>query len=99
MKKRRSVTVPPGLVKLYEKVPKSRSGAICQGITNATREPELLAHAFRLRLHKEPEEATLRIVFTIEPSLERKLEEMARWTDLPIEQVVRLSMEAFIYKL
>ena len=99
MKKRRLVTVPPGFVKLYEKVPTSRSAAICQGITNATREPELLAHAFRLRLHKEPEEATLRIAFTIEPSLEKKLEEMARWTDLPIEQVVRLSMEAFIYKL
>ena len=99
MKRRREVTVPPSFVKLYEKLPTSRSAAICQGIANATREPDLLAHAFRLRLHKEPEEATLRIAFTIEPSLEKKLEEMAHWTDLPIEQVVRLSMEAFIYKL
>ena len=91
--------MPTSLVKAFEKVPMTRSAAISQAIINADRNPDLLAHAFRLRLSQPFEENDARITYTRDIRIEAIVKRLAEMTKLSSEQVVRLCMEAYIHRL
>lgn len=102
MKRKCSIKCSRTLLDKFQDLPISRSAAICQAIHNAGNEPELLAQALRLRLNSRPAEAkendTL-ITYTRDAKLDRALQTLTGISELPGEQVIRLAMEAYIYKL
>lgn len=99
MKKTVNNAMPASLVKAFENVPMTRSAAISQAIINANRNPDLLAHAFRLRLSQPFEENDTSITYTRDPRIGDIVKRLAEMTKLPGEQVVRLCMEAYIHRL
>lgn len=99
MKKHHTLMAPEDLVERFDKLPLTRSAAITQAILNVEREPELLAQAFRLRLHQPYEENGVRVAYTRDTRIDETLKKLTDMAKLPGEQVVRLCMEAYIYKL
>lgn len=99
VKKAYNSSVPKSMVKAFENVPMTRSAAITQAVLNADKNPDLLAHAFRLRLSQPFEENDTKITYTRDIRLEAMVKRLAEMTKLPGEQVMRLCMEAYIHRL
>jgi len=99
MKKNHTVGLPAGIIEKCEKLPLSRSSAIAQSLMNAMKEPELLVLAFRLRLSQGRKEEIVKVAYTRDTKLDEVLSELTELTKLPGEQVIRLSLEAYVHRL
>ena len=99
MRKQHTLTVPTAVLTEFDKLPLTRSAAINQSVLNAVRDPELLVRALRLRLHSETGDDERRITYMFDTTLNAKADKLVSLTKLPKEQVVRLSMEAYIHHL
>lgn len=99
MKKAYTINLPPTLLNGLEGVPMSRSAAITQSILNADRNAELLVQAFRLRLSMPTENNETKVSYTRDTKLDTPLKKLIEMTKLPGEQVIRLCVEAYIYRL
>ena len=87
------------MLEKFDKIPMTRSGAISQALLNARRDPSLLSRAFQLRMSTEQEQNDARICYLRDTNHDETMEKLSRMTRLPGEQVVRLCMEACIYRL
>lgn len=99
MKKQVSATIPTSMIEALKGVPLSRSAAISQAIVNAGREPDLLVHAFRLRLSQPKEDDDHRVTYSRDERLDEIVKNLSDLTKLPGEQVIRLCVEAYIHRL
>lgn len=97
--KQHKVTVSNEVLELFEGLPLSRSAAIGMSILAVSRKPDLLHVALRHRMTQERTGNNVRVSYTREPRLEAMIDRLAEMTDLSGEQVIRLCMEAYIYRL
>ena len=97
MKQRLAINITPSLSQALRC--RNASETISRAITEAGRNPELLVAAFRERLTQPQENNSIRLCFTHEVEVKSYMERLSRMTKLPIEQVVRLSIEAYIRSL
>lgn len=93
------LTVPTEIIDLFLKLPLTRSAAIGQSILAASRRPDLIPLALRLRMTQVRSGNNVRVSYTREQRLDAMIERLAQMTDLSGEQVIRLCMEAFVHKL
>lgn len=101
MKKVRGITIAPSLKDALDKCPINNSAAIAQAVMNAHADDGLLIRALkrRLALPSTEEENSIRITYTQDirvTQLEKELVDRAR---LAAEPLVRLALEAYIYRL
>lgn len=81
----------------------SRSGCLHLAISRAARNPQLIVDAFARRtLREDPDPraydlAPKRIAFTSDDKIDMFLDSLILATNLPVEAVVLLVIEAFIY--
>jgi hypothetical protein len=99
MKKAFTISMSTAIVEDLKKVPMNRSAAITQAILNATRDNDLLARAFRLRLGMPNTQNEIRITYTRDSKLDAPLKKLIEMAKLPGEQVIRLCVEAYIHHL
>lgn len=99
MKQKAALSLPSSMVKKFDKLPMTRSGAISQALMNADRNHDLLSRAFQLRMSTDHEENDARICYSRDSKHDETIEKLSRMTRLSGEQVVRLCMEAYIYRL
>lgn len=96
----RQVKVKASLKDKFNDLPISASAAIKQAILDAHDNPILLVKALQLRMMStRVEEAEVRMGYWVVPEIEKHCSRLSGMTELPIEQVVRLAMEAYINKL
>ena len=101
-KKCHKVTVSQEVLDMFEKLPISRSAAIVASINLVARKPDLLHIALHHRMSEVTEVRSgnnVRVSYTREAKIEPMIDTLAQMTDLSGEQVIRLCMEAYIYKL
>lgn len=98
MKKNHSLALTPSMIEKCKREPLNRSSLISQALLNAGKEPDLLVRAFRLRLGA-PKESTSKIAYTRDSQIDPVLEKLIELTALPGEQVIRLSLEAYVNRL
>ena len=99
MKVLRSLRMPVSLMNKFDDLPITRSGAICQALINAGKDPELLVVALRYRMSRPDELNDCQVSYRLDPKLVRTQEDLSRMTKLSGEIVVRLCMEAYIHNL
>lgn len=83
----------------FEKLPMPASTAMKQAVVSAVIRPDLLVRAFEHRFTRERLENDTYLVFRSDTKIDAHLEKLAEMTELPVEQVIRLAMEAYINKL
>lgn len=98
-KKAHKVTVSQEVLDMFEKLPISRSAAIVASINLVARKPDLLHIALRHRMTEVRSGNNVRVSYTREAKIEPMIDTLANMTDMSGEQVIRLCMEAYIYKL
>lgn len=99
MKRTLTFMISPSLKAKFDEALLNRSAAVTQSIVNANDNPEKLVDAFRFRLSQPEDANTERIGASVDPRIDDMLERLSSMTKLPIEQVLRLAMEAYINKL
>lgn len=92
--------LPPHLDDAFNELPISKSAGVTIAIQNAAENPELLVKALRFRLTQPKYDAQGRKTsFSIDVRVEDLLKKLADMSKLPAEQIIRLTMEAYINKL
>lgn len=99
LSKIQKLTVATEVLDAFELLPLSRSAAIGQAILAAGKRPELIPLALRERMSQTRSGNNVRVSYTRENRLDAMIKRLAEMTDLSGEQVVRLCMEAYLYKL
>lgn len=99
MKKNHTVALTTSIIEQCKDLPLTRSAAIAQSLMNAVREPELLILALRHRMSSLGKEGTEKVSYTRDTKLDEALETLMNLTEMSGEQVIRLSLEAYVYRL
>lgn len=96
----KNVRVPKGLKGRFDALPLTMSSAIKQAIMDANDNPQLLIKALQNRmLSTGPRDDIVRASYWADETIDNYCERLSNLSELPIEQVVRLAMEAYINKL
>lgn len=99
MKRHHSLTIATDTLEALDRLPIARSKAISQALAKAGEEPDLLVHALRLRLSQPPVSEMTKVTYSRDDKLGVVIEKLAEMSKLSGEQVVRLSVEAYIHRL
>lgn len=100
--KTKTFLLAPSLLVALSEVPTTRSSAVQNAIRDAFNEKEKLTRALRHRMLSPKmwgEDNSERINVSLDPRILNYAQEMSKMTQLPIEQVVRLALEAYVFKL
>lgn len=100
---KKNFRLPHVLIDAFDRLPINRSAALAMAVMNAGERPAVLAQAFERRLIHQRllvgENDTGQISASVDPVVVTTLQTLTEKTDLPIEQTLRLAMEAYLYKL
>lgn len=100
MKNHLSLLISPSLKQAYEsKAAGTKSREIEHAINKAYRQPLMLSYALAHRIGREAEENTEKTSTNLDQKTIGFVEELAKASGLPNIQVIRLAMEAHVYKL
>ena len=83
----------------FDNLPMPTGTALKQAVARASKDPDLLVRAFQFRFFRERQENDTCLFFRSDTKTDAHLEKLAEMTELPVEQVIRLAMEAYINKL
>lgn len=91
--------IPKAISDALESLPLTKSSSARLAIMGAAQRPELLPMALRVRAYKSKCPDQVKIAIKDDPSVVEALKGLAEAYDLSIQEALRLSLEAYIYKL
>jgi hypothetical protein len=99
MRKAATISLSAKIHEKLEAMPAGISESIRRSVHQANKDPELLASAFKLRLSMPPYEDIKQVGYRADEKFRTAAAELSGMTKLPVEQVVRLCIEAYVYRL
>lgn len=90
-------TLSSGLVELFDSLPTTRSASMRAAVSEAFKDDQVLVTALVKRLISPRDQTpTTKVSVSWDEESEEKLNKLAERANLPVEHVLRLSMEAYI---
>lgn len=98
----RTIRISPELDDAMRNTPMKKSGIVQAAIVNAFDRPDVLGKALnarRLDIHQYETVSDMRVGVSLTDELLVCLDHLAKMTRLPTEEVIRLSIEAYLKRL
>lgn len=95
----KAFTISESTAEQLQKLPITASQALTTAISNAIKDPQSLGRAMQRRVTQEKEKPTSRTSYYLDNKVMSEIDELCEKSALKGEEVVRLAMEAYIYKL
>lgn len=99
MSKAANLKLSTTVFKKLEEMPNNISESIRRAVHQANRDPEILVLAFKLRLAMPPYTETRSACYRADERFREAAEELKERTKLSLEEAIRLSVEAYVYRL